>query len=77
MGSAMWPTVGNRMAGYLANVAGPVPLVLDLRIAHDRFDSISDPSTKLTKFDSIVETIIIVPLTLSPLCLLFLERLGD
>jgi hypothetical protein len=58
-------------------VSGPVPLVLDLRITHDRFDSRSDPSTKLTKFDSIVETIIIVPLTLSPLCLLFLERLGD
>jgi len=33
------------LAGYLANVAGPVPLVLDLHIAHDRFDSISDPST--------------------------------
>jgi hypothetical protein len=27
---------------YLANAAGPVPLVLDLRIAHDRFGS-SDP----------------------------------
>ncbi len=26
------------------NVAGPVPLVLDLRIAHDRFGSSSDPS---------------------------------
>jgi hypothetical protein len=26
------------------NAAGPVPLVLDLRIAHDRFRSISDPS---------------------------------
>ena len=32
------------LAGYLANAAGPVPLVLDLRIAHDRFGSISDPS---------------------------------
>ena len=32
------------MAGYLANAAGPVPLVLDLRIAHDRFGSSSDPS---------------------------------
>ncbi len=29
---------------YLANVAGPVPLVLDLRIAHERFGSTSDPS---------------------------------
>jgi hypothetical protein len=32
------------LAGYLANEAGPVPLVLDLRIAHDRFGSCSDPS---------------------------------
>ena len=32
------------LAGYLANAAGPVPLVLDLRIAHDRFGSSSDPS---------------------------------
>jgi hypothetical protein len=32
------------LAGYLANVAGPVLLVLDLRIAHTRFGSSSDPS---------------------------------
>ena len=32
------------LAGYLANAAGPVPLVLDLRIAHDRFESTSDPN---------------------------------
>ena len=32
------------LAGYLANEAGPVPLVLDLRIAHDRYGSSSDPS---------------------------------
>ena len=31
------------LAGYLANEAAPVPLVLDLRIAHDRFGSSSDP----------------------------------
>jgi hypothetical protein len=31
------------LAGYLANAAGPVPLVLDLRIAHDRFGSSSNP----------------------------------
>ncbi len=31
------------LAGYLANAAGPVPLVQDLRIAHDRFRSSSDP----------------------------------
>ena len=32
------------LVGYLANSSGPVPLVLDLRLAHDRFDSISDPT---------------------------------
>jgi hypothetical protein len=32
------------LVGYLANAAGPVPLVLDLRIAHDRFGSTSDPT---------------------------------
>jgi hypothetical protein len=32
------------LAGYLANVADPVPLVLDLRITHDRLGSSSDPS---------------------------------
>jgi hypothetical protein len=32
------------LAGYLANEAGPVPSVLDLRIAHECFGSISDPS---------------------------------
>jgi hypothetical protein len=32
------------LAAYLANAAGPVPLVLDRRIAHDRFGSSSDPS---------------------------------
>ncbi len=30
------------MAAYLPNAAGPVPLVLDPRIAHDRFGSSSD-----------------------------------
>ncbi len=37
----MW---GHRDPSYLANGAGPVPLVLDLLIAHDRFGSSSDPS---------------------------------
>jgi hypothetical protein len=32
------------LAGYLANVAGPVPSVLDLRIAHECSGSSSDPS---------------------------------
>ena len=29
---------------YLTNAAGPVLLVLDLRLVHDRFGSRSDPS---------------------------------
>jgi hypothetical protein len=33
-----------KLAGYLANAAGPVPLVLDLRIAHERWGSSSDPT---------------------------------
>jgi hypothetical protein len=32
------------VAGYLANETGPVPLVLDLRIAHDRVGSSTDPT---------------------------------
>ena len=32
------------LAGYLANEVGPVPLVLDLRIAHDRVGSSADPT---------------------------------
>ncbi len=32
------------LAGYLANETGPVPLVMDLRIAHDRVGSIADPT---------------------------------
>jgi hypothetical protein len=32
------------LAGYLANEAGPVPLVLGLRIAHDRVRSSTDPN---------------------------------
>jgi hypothetical protein len=32
------------LAGYLANEAGPVSLVLDLRIAHDRVGSSTDPT---------------------------------
>jgi hypothetical protein len=32
------------LAGYLANETGPVPLVLDLRIAHDRVGSSADPT---------------------------------
>ncbi len=34
----------NELAGYLSNEAGPVPLVLDLHIAHDRVGSSTDPS---------------------------------
>jgi hypothetical protein len=32
------------LTGYLVNETDLVPLVLDLRIAHDRWGSISDPS---------------------------------
>ncbi len=32
------------LANYLADPADPVPLVLDLRIAHERFGSSTDPS---------------------------------
>ena len=32
------------LEGYLVNETVPVPLVLDLRITHDRFGSSSDPS---------------------------------
>ncbi len=32
------------LTSYLVNTEGPVSLVLDLRIDHDRFGSISDPS---------------------------------
>ena len=32
------------MGGYLPNATGPVSLVLDLRIDHDHFGSISDPN---------------------------------
>jgi hypothetical protein len=32
------------LAGYLTNEAGPVTLVLDLRIAHDRVGSSADPT---------------------------------
>jgi hypothetical protein len=33
-----------QLSAYLANTTGSVPLVLDLRIAHDRFESRPDPS---------------------------------
>jgi len=32
------------LVGYLTSVTDPVPLVLDLRITHDRFGSSSDPN---------------------------------
>ncbi len=32
------------LVGYLANETGPVPLVLDLRVAHDRVGSSADPA---------------------------------
>jgi hypothetical protein len=35
---------GIELAGYLANAAVPVPLVFDLRIAHNRVGSSTDPT---------------------------------
>ena len=35
---------GIELAGYLVNETGPVPLVLDLRIPHDRVGSSADPT---------------------------------
>ena len=32
------------LGGYLSNVAGPVSVVLDLRVAHDRVGSSADPA---------------------------------
>jgi hypothetical protein len=32
------------LTGYLTNVSGPVTLILDLLISHERWESISDPS---------------------------------
>ncbi len=32
------------LVGYLANTSGPVTLVLDLRVPHDRVGSITDPA---------------------------------
>ena len=32
------------MTGYLSNVSGPVPLVIDLHIPHDRVGSSTDPT---------------------------------
>jgi hypothetical protein len=36
--------IKSQLPGYLANETGPVSLVLDLRITHDRFGSSSDPN---------------------------------
>ncbi len=33
-----------KLTGYLENLGGPVSLVLDLRITHERWGSSSDPS---------------------------------
>ena len=36
--------VPNELTGYLPNESGRVPLVMDIRITHERFGSSSDPS---------------------------------
>ncbi len=58
------------LAGYLANAADLVPLVLDLRLAHDRFGSSSDPT-----LNGRLHYIITTRLTLSHLCRLLLVRM--
>jgi hypothetical protein len=45
------------LTGYLANEAGPVPLVLDLRIAHDRFGSCSDPIVLMETYTTLITEI--------------------
>jgi hypothetical protein len=35
------------LADYLANATGPVPLVMDLHIGHERWGSSSDPTLLL------------------------------
>jgi hypothetical protein len=79
------------LVGYLANETDPMPLVLHLRIAHDRFGSSSDPSLNgnlhyPNNIDrSLNETVddktrkyrsTLTLLTLYHLCLLFLVHLG-
>jgi hypothetical protein len=73
--SVMW---GHRTGSLPREAAGPVPLALDLHITHDRFWSSSDPSLKWGcpwQNTPIPRWLIVVPLTLSPLCLLLLVRL--
>jgi hypothetical protein len=96
VGTLSWlPTSRSRQPTQCPHIAaaGPVPLVLDLRIAHDRFGSSSDPSLNghlhypndldgplndaaADKIRQYRADYNIVPLTLSPLCLLLLVRLG-
>jgi hypothetical protein len=79
------------LAGYLPNDAGPVPLVLDLRLPDDRFGSWSDPTLNgrlhyndidkslnedvNDKIRKYPRTIITTRLTLSRLCRLLLVRM--
>ncbi len=42
--SRVQPCGDIELSGYLANAAGPVPLVLDLRISHECWGSRSDPT---------------------------------
>jgi len=42
------PYPDHDLFGYLVNTTGPVPLVLDLRIAYDRVGSSTDPNLNLS-----------------------------
>jgi hypothetical protein len=60
------------LSGYLVNTTGPVSLVLHLHITHKLFGSSSDPSIN----GHLHYPNDFVALTLSPLCLLLIVRLG-
>jgi hypothetical protein len=78
------------MAGYLVNESDPVPLVLDLRIGHDRVGSSTDPTLNghlkypnnldqmklLIKYGNIVLTTTIGRPVRYHLCLLLLVRVA-
>jgi hypothetical protein len=47
-----------KLTVYLVNVSGPVPLVLDLHITHNRFGSSSDPDQTLVLTDTYITLMI-------------------
>jgi hypothetical protein len=51
------------LAGYLTSKTGPVPLVLDLRIAHDRVGSSTDPTLNNMNPPNTVSFMPVIPST--------------